>query len=143
MRDKRTNPSLHHTTDGLVSLSQALSRTSNLGSFSFLSWYTNSQYIRTSLSYRYINLIRFYYPIFEFCFQLHVDDWFTIALDRNSPTSVYILNGEEEIFAHFSQITINKAIEITERDYWTMIDMQVTETVDKTTDSSCNDNEID
>ena len=88
-----------------------------------------------------LNLIRFDSLSFEFCFQLHADDWFTIALDRNSVTSVNILNGEEEIFAHFSELTIDKAIEITERDYWTVIDMQVTETVDKTTDSLCNGDE--
>ena len=46
------------------------------------------------------NLIRFDSLSFEFCFQLHADDWFTIALDRNSITSVNILNGGEEIFAH-------------------------------------------
>ena len=86
-------------------------------------------------------LIRFDCHSLEFCFQLHADDWFTIALDRNSITSVNILNGGEEIFAHFSKLTIDKAIEITERDYWTVIDVQVTETVDKTTDSLCNGNE--
>ena len=51
-------------------------------------------------------------------------------------STVYIFNGEEEIYGHIRQNV--KGITLSEKDWWTLVDVQAVENVDLTTESFCN-----
>ena len=52
-----------------------------------------------------------------------------------------MLSGEEEIYAHFSGMGLDDSLEVTQDDLWITVNIRLLETIDKTTDGSCNDNE--
>ena len=61
------------------------------------------------------------------------------ALNKNSKSSFYVINDdEEEIYMVFKQVEKYK-IEIAQDDWWTVINLMVIETTDNT-DSSCSSN---
>ena len=55
--------------------------------------------------------------------------------------TVRILNEEDEIYAHFSGTTLESAIHVAENNWHTYVLLEVVETDDKTTDSSCKSDE--
>ena len=70
-----------------------------------------------------------------------MNDWLSVALRKDRVATVRILNEEDEIYAHFSGTALESAIHVAENNWQTYVLLEVVETDDKTTDSSCKSDE--
>ena len=72
---------------------------------------------------------------------MQVDDWSVVALRKDKPSTIRMLSNEEEIYAHFIGAGLDDSLEVTPNDLWLTVNIRLEETIDETTDGSCNDNE--